>query len=222
MSHDHLKRAAATAAIPFLYERCVLGIGTGSTVQAFIEILPTAGFRCASIVSSSLQTTRLLHGLGIETTDPNRIDRIDLYVDGADAVTPTLCLTKGGGAALTGEKILAGMAHRFICIVDETKCVLQLGEYPIPIEVIPSAMSYVTYEVSKLGGNGMWRKGVVTDNGHHIVDLHGLAIPDPALLENQLNQIAGVVTVGIFAKRPADILLVATEEGVKQVTAQLQ
>lgn len=215
---DAKKRAAARAALDYVQDGAVIGIGTGSTVNLFIAELIARRDRVRGAVSSSnASTQRLLDG-GIPVLDLNDAGELGLYVDGADEATRARHLIKGGGAALTREKIVAAAAARFVCIVDESKLVERLGVFPLPIEVIPMARSLVVRRLAAFGGQAVWRQGVVTDNGNHILDVHGLKIDDPPGLERELNQIAGVVTVGLFALRPADVLLVGAEAGVQVLT----
>jgi ribose 5-phosphate isomerase A len=207
---DSNKRRAALAAMSYLKDGIVLGVGTGSTVNHFIDALPAEVARLEAVVSSSGQSTRRLQSLGIEVRELSDVPTIDLYVDGADEATKHRHLIKGGGGALTGEKILAGASRRFVCIIDETKLVGHLGQFPLPIEVIPMARSFVSKQMIKAGGQPIWREDFVTDHGNHIVDVHNLSITNPVEMEQRFNQIPGVVTVGIFATRPADVLLVAS------------
>ncbi len=208
------KRLVAQAALSYLKEGMSLGVGTGSTVDFFIDALPEHSHHLAEIVSSSEASTKKLKNLKIEVTDLNRVGDIDVYVDGADEATKHLNLVKGGGGALTREKILAGASRRFICIVDDTKIVDVLGKFPIPVEVIPMAQSYVARQIIKAGGQPIQREGFVSDNGNQILDIHNLTVTDPVKLEIELNQIPGVVTVGIFAHRKADILLIGEKNSV--------
>jgi ribose 5-phosphate isomerase A len=202
------KRAAGDAALEYVEDNQVIGVGTGSTVRYFIEALARVKQRLDGAVSSSEQTSALLRGRGIQVLDPNAVGTIEVYVDGADECDPQRCLVKGGGGALTREKILAAVAKQFVCIVDAGKCVEVLGKFPVPVEVIPMARSHVAREIQRRGGTPVWRQGCVTDNGNWILDVQGLAITDPADVEAEWNQIAGVVTVGLFAQRPADVVLV--------------
>jgi ribose 5-phosphate isomerase A len=202
------KRAAGEAAIEFIEDRTIVGVGTGSTVKYFIEALAKIRHRIDGAVSSSEQSSTLLREHGIPVLDPNAAGEIPLYVDGADECDPKRCLIKGGGAALTREKILAAVARKFVCIVDAHKCVDVLGKFPLPIEVIPMARSHVAREIALRGGQPVWRQGCVTDNGNWILDVHSLRIDDPLRLEAEWNQIVGVVTVGLFAHRAADVVLV--------------
>jgi ribose 5-phosphate isomerase A len=207
---DSNKRRAALAAMSYLQDGIVLGVGTGSTVNHFIDALPAEKARLDAVVSSSEQSTRRLQDAGIEVCELSDVPVLDLYVDGADEATKHRHLIKGGGGALTGEKILAGAARRFVCIIDETKLVGHLGQFPLPIEVIPMARSFVAKQMIKAGGQPIWREDFVTDHGNHILDVHNLNISNPVEMEQRFNQIPGVVTVGIFANRPADVLLVAS------------
>ncbi len=215
MSQDEQKRRAATAAIWHVTPGAVVGVGTGSTVNFFIDALATMARGIAGAVSSSVASTRRLEACGIPVLDLNSVDGFDVYVDGADEATRDLHLIKGGGAALTREKIVAAVARRFVCIVDEAKLVERLGRFPLPVEVIPMARNYVAREMRRLGGEPVWREGTVTDNGGHILDVRGLDIVDPVSLEREINQLAGVVTVGLFARRGADVLIVGTDAGVR-------
>jgi len=196
----------------------VLGIGTGSTVNQLIEALKDRKIRLEGAVSSSRQTSELLKAARIPELDLNSAGDLDLYIDGADEATADGMLIKGGGAALTREKIVAAASARFICIIDDTKLVEVLGKFPLPIEVIPMARSYVARQVVKMGGQPVWREGVVTDNGNVILDVHNLRLNDPMAFEAAANQIAGVVTVGLFARRRADVLIVAGDDGVRTLT----
>lgn len=191
-----------------------LGIGTGSTVDHFIAGLGERARDLRAVASSSNASTENLKSRGIAVQDLNSIGDLDLYVDGADEATRHMYLIKGGGAALTREKVLAAASRRFICIVDDSKLVGVLGGFPLPIEVIPLARSYVARQIVKIGGQPVWRESVTTDNGNQIIDVHNLAIMNPPELEAELNQIPGVVTVGLFAGRPADLLLVGTDDGI--------
>jgi ribose 5-phosphate isomerase A len=212
---DQNKRRAAKAALSYVVDATCVGVGTGSTVNFFIAELAALGDRIGSAVSSSNATSALLRAAGIDVVDLNDAGSVDVYVDGADETTRRRELIKGGGGALTREKIVAAAAHRFVCIVDEGKLVERLGKFPLPVEVIPMARSYVARELKSLGGRPVERAGFVTDNGNVILDVHGLAIEAPAALERRINEIAGVVTVGLFALRPADVLLVGTGAGVE-------
>jgi ribose 5-phosphate isomerase A len=210
------KRRVAAAALQFLEDGMVLGVGTGSTVNALIDLLGPWVVRLKGAVSSSENSTRLLRALGIPVFDLNEVD-LDLYIDGADEANQRLELIKGGGAALTREKIIAAAARRFLCIADESKLVSWLGAFPLPVEIIPMARSLVSRALVDLGGRPVLRAGVTTDNGNHILDVHDLHITAAAELESAINQITGVVTVGLFARRPADLLLIGTGDGVRQI-----
>lgn len=202
------KRAAGEAAIEFVEDKSIVGVGTGSTVKYFIEALAGIKQRIDGAVSSSEQSSKLLREHGIRVLDPNAVGTIPLYVDGADECDRQRNLIKGGGAALTREKILAAIAGKFVCIVDAHKCVDVLGKFPLPVEVIPMARSHVAREIQRRGGTPVWRTDCVTDNGNWILDVHGMRIDDPVKLESEWNQIVGVVTIGVFAHRPADVVLV--------------
>jgi len=218
MNQDEKKKRVALAALEHVGNDAVIGIGTGSTVNFFIKALAAHRGRISGAVSSSEASSARLRTAGIEVLDLNAVETLELYVDGADEADRMLRLIKGGGGALTREKIVAAVARRFICIVDDSKLVDVLGGFPLPVEVIPLARSYVARELQKLGGKPVWREGVTTDNGNQILDVHGLRITDPVGLETGINQIAGVVTVGLFAHRPADMLLVASDRGVQTLT----
>jgi ribose 5-phosphate isomerase A len=215
MTQDEAKRLAATAAIDYLRDDMVVGVGTGSTVNLFIDAMASANLRIRGAVSSSEASTSRLKKHGIDVLDLNSADAPAVYVDGADEADSHLRLIKGGGGALTREKIVAAASTRFICIVDESKLVDVLGRFPLPVEVIPMARSLVAREMVRLGGEPVWRQDFVTDNGNQILDVHNLKIVDPVGLETEINQIAGVVTVGLFARRPADLLIVGGKEGVR-------
>ena len=217
LTADERKKAAAAAALEFLEDGMSLGVGTGSTVEYFIDMLPQHPARLEAVVSSSTRTTERLRGYDIDVMELSAIGDTDLYVDGADEATIHLQLIKGGGGALTREKILAGAARRFVCIVDDSKLVDRLGAFPLPVEVIPMARSYVARQAARLGGQAVWREGFVTDNGNDILDVRNLDIVDPTALEAEFNAIAGVVTVGLFARRGADVLLVADDDEVRQL-----
>lgn len=217
MTQDQAKQAAAEAALKYVVPGEVLGVGTGSTVNFFIDALARLRDDIPGAVSSSNASTERLKKLGIPVLDLNKTGTLSIYVDGADEANKHLQLIKGGGAALTREKIVAAASRRFICIADESKLVPVLGKFPLPVEVIPMAQSYVAREMVKLGGQPYLRDGVVTDNGNVIIDVRGLEILDAVKLERQINQIAGVVTVGLFAHRPADVLLLGTPAGVREI-----
>jgi ribose 5-phosphate isomerase A len=219
MTQDEMKQAAARAALEYVAEGRIVGVGTGSTARLFIEELAGMKERIAGAVASSEDTRRRLEGHGIRVFELNEVTELPVYIDGADEITPALHMLKGGGGALTREKIVSAVAGKFVCIVDDTKVVDHLGRFPLPVEVIPMAVAYVARELSKLGGTPAAREGFVTDNGNLILDVKGLTILDPVDLETRLNQIAGVVTVGLFARRPADVCLIGTPDGVKTMTA---
>jgi len=212
MDHANEKRQAGEAAIRYVEDGAIVGVGTGSTVAFFIDALADLKSRIEGAVSSSEQSSAQLRKLGIPVLDLNAVGPLTLYVDGADECDPARRLIKGGGAALTREKIVAAAATKFVCIIDSSKRVEHLGKFPVPIEVIPMARSLVGREIVKRGGKPVWRDGVVTDNGNWIIDVHGWQIADPVALEAELNQLAGVVTVGLFARRPADVVLVGAHE----------
>ena len=219
---DAKKQRAARAALDYLLANglepgAIIGVGTGSTVNCFIDVLADVRERIGAAVSSSNATTSRLQAIGIKVLDLNDVDNLRFYVDGADEATRARHLIKGGGAALTREKIVTAAASRFVCIVDDSKVVTRLGKFPLPIEVIPMARALVARQLVAFGGRPVWRQGVVTDNGNHILDVHDLVIEDPPRVEEQLNQLAGVVTVGLFAHRPADVLLIASEGGTEVV-----
>lgn len=195
----------------------VVGIGTGSTAECFIAELPRLRDSIQTTVSSSERSSELLRELGFDVRDLNDVDRVDVYIDGADESTDEGFLIKGGGAALTREKIAAAKAKEFICIADNSKMVSRLGAFPLPVEVIPMARTLVQDALNQLGGNAVWREGVVTDNGNIILDVHGLQINDPKALESEINNLTGVVCNGIFAHRPADVLLISTPDGVVRI-----
>lgn len=218
MTHDDRKQRAAAAALAYLEDGMVVGVGTGSTVNHFIAALTAQPARIAGAVSSSEASARLLRAARIEVLDLNAAGPLELYVDGADEATRHLQLIKGGGGALTREKIIAAASRRFVCIVDDSKVVDLLGRFPLPVEVIPMARSYVARRMVELGGQPVWREGFVTDNGNPVLDVHHLRITDPSGLERTINQIAGVVTVGLFAQRPADVLIVAGAQGIETLT----
>tara|TARA_R110000737_G_C14408433_1_gene455524 strand:- start:27 stop:734 length:708 start_codon:yes stop_codon:yes gene_type:complete len=217
MTQDEMKKAAAIKALDYIKADTIVGVGTGSTVNHFIDALATMKDKIIGAVSSSEDSTKRLKAYGIEVFDLNNVDGIDVYVDGADEINPHMHMIKGGGAALTREKIVAAVAKTFVCIADDTKQVPMLGRFPLPVEVIPMARSYVARELVKLGGDPVYRQGVITDNGNVILDVHNLKIMDPKALENDINAIAGVVTNGLFANRPADALIIGTADGAKIV-----
>jgi len=217
MTQDESKRKAAEAALPYIKDVAILGVGTGSTVNHFIDCL--ADFNLTKdikgAVSSSIATTERLKKIGIPVMELSESGNLDVYVDGADETNALKQLIKGGGGALTREKIIAGASKKFVCIVDESKTVKVLGKFPLPIEVIPMARSFVARELVKLGGQPIWRENYVTDNGCEIIDVHNMEIVEPIALERLVNNIPGVVSVGIFALRPADVVLVAKASGVE-------
>jgi ribose 5-phosphate isomerase A len=209
------KRRAAEAAVSYIESGMVLGIGTGSTVNQLIEVIKDRKIQLQGAVSSSRGTSEKLKVVGIPELDLNSTGDLTLYIDGADEATADGVLIKGGGAALTREKVVAAASKRFVCIIDDSKLVPVLGTFPLPVEVVPMARSYVARQLVKLGGQPVWREGVVTDNGNPILDVHQLKITDPKSLESAVNQIAGVVTVGLFARRRADVLIIAGDNGVR-------
>lgn len=213
MTQDEMKKAAAWAALQYVEAGTVVGVGTGSTVNHFIDALGSVKDTIKGAVSSSEASTEKLKALGIEVFELNDVSELDIYVDGADEINVHNQMIKGGGAALTREKIVAAVARQFVCIVDNTKHVDVLGQFPLPVEVIPMARSYVARELLKLGGDPVYRQGVVTDNGNVILDVHGLSITQAAELEEKINQIVGVVTNGLFAQRGANIVITGTPEG---------
>ncbi len=215
---ENLKKQAAIAALPYIKNCRILGIGTGSTVNHFIDQLAPLKAQFEGAVSSSEASTEKLLSLGIPILDLNAVGTLDVYIDGADEINNNLQLVKGGGGALTREKIIAAASRRFICIADQSKLVSRLGSFPLPLEVIPMARSYVAREVIALGGRPVWRENFITDNGNIILDIHGLDILEPMKLENTLNNITGVVTNGLFAKRSADTVLLASEKGTQTLT----
>jgi ribose 5-phosphate isomerase A len=215
MNQDAQKQAAARAAIAWVPEGAVVGVGTGSTVNFFIDELARIKGRIEGAVSSSEASAQRLKAAGIPVFDLNAVAEIPVYVDGADEVTRHLMMVKGGGGALTREKIVAAVAKQFVCIADASKLVDVLGRFPLPVEVIPMARSHVARELARLGGQPQWRANFVTDNGNVILDVRNLVITDPPALEAQINQITGVVTNGLFARRPADVLLLAGPAGVE-------
>ncbi len=218
MTPDEMKKMAAQAALDYVQTGTVIGIGTGSTANHFIDNLAGIKHRIDGTVASSKASAERLKTYGIPVLDLNSVDEISVYIDGADESNHHLHLIKGGGGALTREKIVAAASRKFVCIADESKLVDILGAFPLPIEVIPMARSYVARELVKLGGQPVYREGYITDNGNIILDVHNLQIMEPVRLEEELNNIPGVVTVGIFARRPADVLLLGTREGVKTLT----
>ena len=217
MDQDQKKLNAAKASLDYIENGIILGVGTGSTVNHLIDMLPTVRDKIDAVVSSSNASSELLEKQGFEISMLNAVGDVDLYIDGADEATKHRQLIKGGGGALTREKILAGASRRFVCIIDDSKQVGMLGAFPLPIEVIPMAQSYVARKLVGMRGQPVWREDFVTDNGNHILDVHNLQISNPPELETRINQIPGVVTVGLFAHRPADVLIVGDEDGVRTI-----
>ncbi|EDP58058.1 ribose-5-phosphate isomerase RpiA [Vibrio sp. AND4] len=215
MTQDEMKKAAGWAALKYVEKGSIVGVGTGSTVNHFIDALGSIKDDIKGAVSSSIASTERLKALGIEVYECNDVAMLDIYVDGADEINAAREMIKGGGAALTREKIVAALSEKFICIVDGTKAVDVLGQFPLPVEVIPMARSYVARELVKLGGDPAYREGVTTDNGNVILDVHNMQITNPRELEDKINAIAGVVTVGLFAHRGADVVITGTPEGAK-------
>jgi len=218
MTQDELKQAVAKAAIAYVPEDCIVGVGTGSTANFFIDELARIKGRLEGAVASSEATAARLKAARIRVFDLNSVDELPIYVDGADEVTRHLHMIKGGGGALTREKIVAAVAGKFVCIADEAKLKDVLGAFPLPVEVIPMARSHVARELVRLGGHPELRQGFTTDNGNIILDVRGLAIVNPVALEGEINQIVGVVANGLFARRGADVLLLGTRDGVKTLT----
>ncbi|AXB32417.1 ribose-5-phosphate isomerase RpiA [Vibrio campbellii] len=215
MTQDEMKKAAGWAALKYVEKGSIVGVGTGSTVNHFIDALGSIKDDIKGAVSSSVASTERLKELGIEVYECNDVAMLDIYVDGADEINSAREMIKGGGAALTREKIVAAISEKFVCIVDGTKAVDVLGQFPLPVEVIPMARSYVARELVKLGGDPAYREGVTTDNGNVILDVHNMQITNPKELEDKINGIAGVVTVGLFAHRGADVVITGTPEGAK-------
>jgi len=218
MTQDELKKAVGWAALQYVQPGTIVGVGTGSTAAHFIDALGTIKDQIEGAVSSSEASTEKLKSLGIPVFDLNNVDELSVYVDGADEINPQMQMIKGGGAALTREKIVAAVAKKFVCIADASKEVDILGNFPLPVEVIPMARAYVARELVKLGGQPEYRQHVVTDNGNIILDVHNLRILDPIALEKAINALPGVVTVGLFAARGADVALIGTPDGVKTIT----
>ncbi|MHB9119104.1 MAG: ribose-5-phosphate isomerase RpiA [Burkholderiales bacterium] len=219
MTQDELKQAVARAAIEHVVAGAIIGVGTGSTANYFIDELAKIKHKIEGAVASSEASAQRLRGHGIEVLELNSVNELPVYVDGADEITRHMHMIKGGGGALTREKIVAACSRKFVCIADGSKLVDMLGHFPLPVEVIPMARSYVARELVKLGGEPVLRQGFTTDNGNIILDVRNLKIMNPVELESRINQIVGVVTNGLFAMRPADVLLMATPEGVKTLTA---
>ena len=220
MTQDEMKRKAAEAALEYVITDEIVGVGTGSTVNHFIDVLAEIKHKIKGAVSSSVASTERMEGYGIKVYDLNDVNGIEVYIDGADESDHYLNLIKGGGGALTREKIIAGASKKFVCIADESKLVDVMGEFPLPVEVIPMARSFIARELVKLGGRPVHREGFVTDNGCDILDVHDLKIMEAVKLENELNKLPGIVTVGIFANRPADVLILGTPEGAKTVLSK--
>lgn len=223
MNQDELKQAVGQAAVdyikPHLDEDSIVGVGTGSTANCFIDALAAVKHLFDGVVASSEVSAERLKSHGIPVYDLNSVDGMDFYIDGADEINEHLEMIKGGGAALTREKIVAAVARKFVCVADESKMVGMMGTFPLPVEVVPMARSHVARELVKLGGDPVWREGVVTDNGGQILDVHNLKIQSPMQLESEINQITGVITNGLFAQRGADVLLLGTQDGVKTLKA---
>ena len=219
MTQDELKQAVARAALAYVVEGKIVGVGTGSTARMFIDALAEMKDRIAGAVASSEDTKNRLEAHGIKVFDLNEVTDLPVYIDGADEINAEMHMIKGGGAALTREKIVSAVATKFICIADGSKFVPVLGKFPLPVEVIPMAWTYVQRELTKLGGTVTLREGVITDNGNLILDVKGLQIVDPVDLESRINQIVGVVTNGLFARRPADVCLLGTSSGVQTMSA---
>lgn len=220
MTQDELKQAVARAALDYVVEGQLVGVGTGSTARLFIEELATMKDRIKGAVASSEDTKRRLEGHGIKVFDLNDVTDLPVYIDGADEITVEMHMIKGGGGALTREKIVSAVAKKFVCIADGSKLVDVLGKFPLPVETIPMARAYVARELEKLGGTPVLREGFITDNGNLILDVNGFQILDPVDLETRINQITGVVTNGLFASRPADVCLLGTSTGVRTITAE--
>ncbi|WNC67740.1 ribose-5-phosphate isomerase RpiA [Thalassotalea nanhaiensis] len=218
MTQDEMKKAAAIKALEFVEQDSIVGVGTGSTVNHFIDALATIKHTIVGAVSSSEASTERLKGYGIEVFDLNSVDDLSVYVDGADEITEHMHMIKGGGAALTREKIVAAVAKKFVCICDESKQVGVLGNFPLPVEVIPMARSYVARELVKLGGDPVYREGVITDNGNVILDVYNMQILNPVEMETKINALVGVVTNGLFADRGADVLVLGTPNGSKVIS----
>ena len=217
MGQDAKKRRAAEAALPYIDDGVTLGVGTGSTVNFLIDLLPDVRNKIDAVVSSSAASSDRLTAAGFEVSKLNSVGDIDVYIDGADEANKHRQLVKGGGGALTREKVLAAASRKFVCIVDDSKLVGLLGKFPLPVEVLPMAQSYVARQLLKMRGQPVWRENFVTDNGNHVLDVHNLSITNPPELESRINQIPGVITVGIFAQRPADVLLIAEDDNVRVV-----
>lgn len=215
MDQNAKKLIAAKASLEYIQNGTILGIGTGSTVNHLIDLLADVSDKIETVVSSSEASTALLQARGFEVSRLNAVGDLDLYIDGADEATKHFHLIKGGGGALTREKVLAGAARKFVCIIDESKLVGMLGAFPVPIEVLPMAQAFIARKLVKMRGQPIWRENFVTDNGNHILDVHNLKIANPLEMETRINQMPGVVSVGIFSHRPADVLLIADDNGVR-------
>jgi ribose 5-phosphate isomerase A len=217
MDQDAKKLIVAKAALEYIQRGTILGVGTGSTVNHLIDLLPGIKEKIETVVSSSEASSKLLQERGFEVTRLNAVNDLDLYIDGADEATKHRHLIKGGGGALTREKILAGASRKFVCILDDSKLVGMLGAFPVPIEVIPMAQAFIARKLVKMRAQPIWRENFVTDNGNHILDVHNLGISNPLEMETRINQIPGVVAVGIFSHRPADVLLISDDNGVRTI-----
>lgn len=217
MDQSEKKRRAAQAALEFIQPGCLLGVGTGSTVNCFIDALYGVRSKIGALVASSRSTEARLRAAGFQVSDLGEVGDLDVYVDGADEANKLFHLIKGGGGALTREKVVAAASRKFICIIDDSKWVGVLGRFPLPVEVIPMAEAYVARQFVKARGQPVLRKDFVTDNGNHILDIHNLSISNPVEMEQRFNQIAGVVTVGLFAQRPADVILMASDQGIRRM-----
>lgn len=217
MTQDELKKTVGWAALQYVRPGTIVGVGSGSTATHFINALGSVKDQIEGAVSSSEASSAKLKNLGIQLFDLNDVDSLDIYVDGADEINYNMQMIKGGGAALTREKIIVAVAHKFICIADISKLVDVLGTFPLPVEVIPMARAWVTRELVRLGGQPVYRQGVVTDNGNIILDVNNMVILDAVALEEQINNIPGVVTVGLFARRGADVALICSDDGVKTI-----
>jgi ribose 5-phosphate isomerase A len=218
MTQDEQKQLVAREALRYVVDDTWLGVGSGSTTNFFIDELPRIRHRIKGAVASSVKTAERLKAHGIDVEELNNVSDIPVYIDGADEVTPAGAMIKGGGGALTREKIVAAVARKFVCIADRSKKVDLLGRFPLPVEEIPMARSYVARELVRLGGHPAWRMGFTTDNGNVILDVSDLSIPDPVALEDRINAMPGVVTVGLFARRGADVILLGTPDGVQTIT----
>jgi len=215
MDQDAKKLIAAQASLQYIQNGTVLGVGTGSTVNHLIDLLPSISDKIETVVSSSEASTALLQERGFEVSRLNAVGDLDLYIDGADEATKHRHLIKGGGGALTREKVLAGAARKFVCIIDESKLVGMLGTFPLPVEVVPMAQAFIARNMVKMRAQPIWRENFVTDNGNHILDVHNLGITNPLEMETRINQMPGVISVGIFSHRPADVSLIADDNGVR-------